>query len=297
MHENILRFKKFRYLIVSLLMLTICIVVYASQGGVQPANGGTWQGYLLGTLGAVLIILLAALGKRKRSYHSQLGSVQGWASAHVYLGTGLLVVATLHCAAQFGYNIHTLAYILMCLVIASGFVGVFVYLNYPRMMSRNRANNSRASLFAELNSLNEGSRKLSQLCEADVRAVVDSAIDRTNIGGGVIAQLLAQDKSQMLSPADDYSQTTAATRVINYNQEAVVAFIADRIPRGRKQQESARLQELLSMLCRRQALLRTIRRDIQLQGWMQVWLYIHVPLTIALLFSLASHVVSVFFYW
>ncbi|WP_101757807.1 hypothetical protein [Oceanicoccus sp. KOV_DT_Chl] len=297
MHETILKYKGARYFYITVVMLVICAFIYASQGGRQPANGGTWQGYVLGTLGAVLIFWLAALGKRKRNYSSRLGSMQGWASAHVYLGTSLLIVATLHCAVQFGYNVHTLAYVLMCLVIFSGFAGVYVYMRYPRLSARNRANSSRDELFSELGELNDGVRKLASLCDPQVQAVVDSAIDRTNIGGSILAQLLAADGSQMLKPADEDSQSMAATRVSNKDQQSVVNFIAQRIPRSRKQEQSANLQDLLTMMCRRQALLRKIRKDVQLQGWMQIWLYVHIPLTVALLVALTVHIVSVFFYW
>ncbi|WP_019529452.1 hypothetical protein [Dasania marina] len=296
-HENILNYKKARYFTVTIVLLVACVALYVSQGGSQPANGGTWQGYILGTIAALLIVWLAALGKRKRNYKTGTATVRAWVSAHVYLGSGLLVVATLHCAAQFGYNIHTLAYLLMCLVIASGFFGIYSYLVYPRLQAKNRTNSSREVLFVELNGLNDSVRKLSKLCEPDIRAVIESAIDRTNIGGGVVTQLLARDDSKMLSIADGVNVSTASVMVSNSNQQAVIEYVADRIPRCRKPQEAARLQDLLSMLCRRQNLLRTIRRDIQLQGWMKIWLYIHVPLTIALLFALTAHIVAVFFYW
>ena len=71
----------------------------------------------LGAVGALLIVWLTWLGVRKRSYSSTLGSVQGWTSAHVYLGTACLIIASLHSALQFGWNVHTLSYILMCVVI------------------------------------------------------------------------------------------------------------------------------------------------------------------------------------
>lgn len=263
----------------------------------QPANGGTWQGYTLGVLATLLIVWLALLGRRKRNYTSGTGSVQGWTSAHVYLGTGLLVIATLHCAGQFGYNVHTLAYVLMCLVIASGLYGVYSYMLYPRRSAKNRANNSRENLFIELNSLNDSVRKLGLLCEPDIRAVIDSALDRTTIGGGILTQLLALDGSKILPTAGDVNVASATRMASNVNQQAVVAFVAGRIPKCRKPQEAGRLQDLLTMLCRRQTLLTTIRKDIQFQGWMKIWLYFHVPLTIALLFALTAHIIAVFFYW
>ena len=40
-----------------------------------------------------------------------------------------------------------------------------------------------------------------------------------------------------------------------------------------------------------------VARDIQYQALMEIWLYVHVPLSFALLAALIGHVVSVFFYW
>jgi len=110
-HVGILRYANNRYLWWSLALVVVSAVLYSTQGGFQPANGGTWQGYVLGTVGALLIVWLLMLGIRKRSYSSSLGSVAGWTSAHVYLGTALLIIATLHSAGQLGWNVHSLAYL------------------------------------------------------------------------------------------------------------------------------------------------------------------------------------------
>ena len=83
----------------------------------------------------------------------------------------------------------------------------------------------------------------------------------------------------------------------NADQQAVIALVADRIPRADKAEETARLQQLLQLLCRRQVILRRIRRDIRLQGWLKLWLYVHVPLTAALLVALGVHIASTFLYW
>jgi hypothetical protein len=57
------------------------------------------------------------------------------------------------------------------------------------------------------------------------------------------------------------------------------------------------LQQLIVLLCRRQAVLRRIRRDIRLRGWLKIWLYFHIPVTFALLVALVVHIVSTFVYW
>ena len=40
-----------------------------------------------------------------------------------------------------------------------------------------------------------------------------------------------------------------------------------------------------------------IRRHMRLKAMLEVWLYVHVPATIALLGALTAHIVSVFYYW
>lgn len=305
MHQNILRFARARYLYVASILVAACLLLYFSQGSltgsIQPANGGTWQGYTLGTIGALLIVWLSMLGIRKRRYHSTVGTVQGWTSAHVYLGTALLIIATLHCAFQFGWNIHTLAYALMTLVIVSGFYGIYAYLQYPRIAAQNRAGLSREALFAELNQLNNKGRELAQLCDAEVGAVVESAISRTVIGGGLRAQLSASDRSQILYRGEQQNAVKGKSGtnkpLPNRDQQAVIDFIVKRVPRSRKSNEAESLQQLLTLLSRRQVVLRRLRKDIQLQAFMQLWLYMHVPMTIALLGAMLAHIFSVLFYW
>ena len=86
-HESILRFSKARFLWWALGLIVLSVALYTTQGGVQPPNGGTWQGYVLGTIGALLIVWLAVLGIRKRSYSSTTGSVPGWAMPTIIVMT------------------------------------------------------------------------------------------------------------------------------------------------------------------------------------------------------------------
>jgi hypothetical protein len=290
-HRNLLRFRDARYLWWALSLLALSVLLYASQSGKRP-SGDTWQGYVLGTLAALLIVWLALLGVRKRSYASTLGSVPGWVSAHVYLGLALLVVATLHCALQFGFNVHTLAYVLMCIVIVSGIVGVYTYLAHPQAITENRSGGARSQLFAELFELNRQSRALGEACEPAVALAVVSSTERTAIGGSAWAQILGLDRSWFMRSVE-----ARAALATNADQQGVIDFVAQRLPRADKKAEVAALQELIVVLCRRQAVLRRIRRDIRLHAALKAWLYVHVPMSIALLGALAVHILVTFIYW
>jgi hypothetical protein len=273
------------------------IVLYLSQGlqNAQPANGGTWQGYILGTAGAGLIVWLSFLGVRKRRYASTLGTVQGWASAHIYLGAVLLLVATLHCAAQFGWNIHTLAYVLMCLVVVSGLYGLYTYMHYPGRIASNSRELKRERWLEELAGLDEQVGELAGRCDADLQGMILSALELTRLGGRTWEQLSAVDHSRVMLPAGEGKE--AGKVVSNRNQGRVIGVLSKRIPDARKQSEAEVLNQLMTHFGRRDFILGTLRRDIQLKGLLKIWLYLHIPLTVALLVALFIHILSVFIYW
>lgn len=294
MHQNLLQYRGGRYLWLAVGLLIVSVAVYWSQDNATPPNGGTWQGYTLGGLAAALCLWLAWLGIRKRSYASSAGTVQGWASAHVYLGLAVLLVALLHGAFQLGWNVHTLCFALLAAVVASGLVGLVVYLLFPQRLARVRAGKRRKDWLSELNELDAGIREVAQRCEAVTRAVAESAVDRTALGGGVLAQLRGADGSRVLDPA---AGAQASRLIANRDQTTVIDYLTSVVPKADKRAEAQAFQDLLSKFARRRTVLRKLRQDIRLQAWMQIWLYLHIPLTVGLLGALAVHVVSVFIYW
>src|SRR5258706_6090676 len=119
-HEGFLRHAGFRWAKVAAAASLVALVIYALDNPQPRPSGGSAYGYVLGTVSAGLILWLTALGIRKRTMTRGVWSLKAWTSAHVYVGLSLLILATLHTGFQFGWNIHTLAYALMVLVIVSG---------------------------------------------------------------------------------------------------------------------------------------------------------------------------------
>ena len=291
MHQSLLAFRNFRYLWLALALSVASMIAYAWQSPTQPANGGTWLGYTLGTLAALLVLWLTALGVRKRSYRSQLGTMQGWVSAHVYLGLSLLIVATLHTGFQFGANVHTLAYVLMCGIMATGVLGVILYLRFPRELSNNRAGLTRLQLTEQLAELDERSSKVAAKLPREFAEAITSNRDRVRLGDSVVALLLGRDRSQIVLSDD------GARPVSNSGQSALLTFLSERLARSSDGALSRGLAELLSLTTARRVVLERLRRDAQIKAWLEIWLHVHVPLTFAMLAALIAHVVSVFLYW
>ena len=274
--ESFLVHKRMRYVKAMLalsLLSTLVYVAWVPEGG---HNGGTWLGYTLGTIGALLIVWLMFFGIKKRRYGPGNWSLKGWLSAHVYLGLSLIVIATLHCAFQFGLNIHTLAYALMMVVILSGVVGVVNYARVPSLMTRNRASQSLNAMALEILDLDrQAAEQALPLGDAFAEEVKRSRSE-TRLGGGLWRQLSGRDRR---------CGTARALR----NVRELTTSVAPEL--------SERAAGLVVALQRKQDLLTRARRDIRLKALMDVWLLIHVPLSFALLAALTAHIIAVFFYW
>ena len=129
--------------------------------------------------------------------------------------------------------------------------------------------------------------QLSAEADNEVRVVVNSAIERTVVGGGYVDQLFAGDNSKIVIDGNV---------VTNLYQQTALDFLVKRLTRI-KGEDSTRLGEIVRVFSTRKRLLDTIRTDIRMLAVISVWLFVHVPLTFALLAALISHVYAVFVYW
>ena len=274
-HYSILEYARFRWFKASVALCAIAAAAYLWHEPVPKPYGGTWLGYTLGTIGALLIVWLLWYGVRKRNYSAE-GNVQGWLSAHVYLGTALVVVVTLHTGFELGWNVHTLAYILMLLVVASGFYGVFIYMRVPRVMTASMGEDTLDSIVLRLADLDREVRDKALSLPDALFAVVDRSVKGTRIGGGL---------ARLIAGTDPSCPTAAALREWPRHASPLKG-------------EAGRLsKEVYALLLQKDQLLGRARRDLRYQAILSLWLYVHVPLAFMLLAALVAHIVSVFIYW
>jgi len=292
MHESLLDHANRRYLKIAVWLCGVSIALYAWHDPLSPPNGGTWLGYTLGGIGAALILWLTALGVRKRAYSSAMGTLRGWTSAHVYLGLSLVLIATLHTGFQFGWNVHTLCYVLMIIVIVSGIVGVVAYLRYPQAMSMNRAGSKPDRMLEEIRDIDQRALRIARDMPRRFSDLLRSNRDGTALGGSTRNILAGRDRSVITLPTD-----AGAVVSQNAGQSAALSWLGDELARSTDGELTRRIGDLLSLLAERRNLLRRVCRDAQIRGWLDIWLYVHVPVTLALLGTLIAHVVSVFLYW
>lgn len=276
LHEGFLRHRNFRWAWRAAALCLIAVAGYLLMDAEPRPNGGSAFGYAAGTIAAILVLWLTLLGLRKRAITPGPWSLKAWVSAHVYLGLAVLVVATLHSGFQFGWNIHTLAYALMVMVVVSGLFGVTVYAILPRHLSRNRGETTQKQMLETLKALDRQINEAAQPLSEDQARVVQISLDGSRVGGGIWRRLSGGRSG--------CGNRRALLRLRGLRRRATDVEL----------QMLDRIEELLQ---RKAAALVQVRRHLQIRAWLSVWLSVHVPATVALIVAITAHVFSVFIYW
>lgn len=270
-HEGFLRYAGFRWAKISGGLCLFIILSYALVDVTPRHNGGSWYGYTLGTIGAGLILWLTALGYRKRRMTSDFWSLKAWTSAHVYLGLSLIVIGTWHTGFQLGWNVHTLAWALMMLVILSGLFGVIAYATLPQALSNNREQMTQMQMLEAIRAFDRQLHAAAQPLSPEDTAPVLAALDEDPFAGNIVTRLTGR-----------------------YPRCATAAAIRALYPR---RGANAEIEKVFGLLTQKEAALTRLRKHLRLRGLLEIWLYVHVPLTFALIAALSAHIISVFFYW
>ena len=276
LHESFLRHNGFRWLKISSLMCLVSLAAYLLVDAEPRPNGGTALGYTLGTVGMLLILWLTALGLRKRWITRSRYSLKAWTSAHVYLGLSLITIVTLHTGFQLGWNVHTLAYALMMIVVLSGIWGIVAYDTLPRTLSANRGEATQPQMLEGIRALDRQLFDAAQPLLPRQSEMVRDSLENCSIGGGLWARLSGR-----------YNRCGNARALAGIKYELQAGLL----------DPGQRLSLIVSLLERKEAALGQARRHIRIRALLEIWLYVHVPVTFALIAALTAHVVSVFFYW
>lgn len=271
-HEGFLRYANFRWAKISGGLCLLIMVSYALVDVTPRHNGGSWYGYTLGTIGAGLILWLTALGYRKRKMTSDYWSLKAWTSAHVYLGLSLIVIGTWHTGFQLGWNVHTLAWVLMMLVILSGLYGVIVYATLPAALSNNRDEMTQMQMLEAIRAFDRQLHSAAQPLTPEDTAPVLAALDEDPFAGGIGARLSGR-----------YPRCATSAALVT-------------LATSRSSDAEAR-ERVIGLLKQKEAALARLRQHLRIRALLEVWLYVHVPLTFALIAALSAHIISVFFYW
>ena len=303
---TMLEYKNYRYLKLGLWLLLAAMLAYIFHDPVLGPRGNTWLGYTLGGVGACLVFVLAWYGvvrrripvlaerrqaasppaeeqnflerrkNRLRFLRRNASTLQGWLSAHIYLGLALLVIVTLHSGFHFGWNIHTLTYALLIGVIVTGIYGVYAYLRFPRMMTDNLGEDSMNGLLADIAELDGLARTNALRLPDEIHAIMQQSGTDLQVAGNALEQLRGRPRLCTTRLCIDRLQQLKID--LDHVQHQV-------------------LRDICALLLRKESQLKRVRLELMYKARLKLWLHLHVPLAFGLLAALAAHVTAVFFFW
>lgn len=275
MGHSLLSYGSGRWFWISLASGLGLLLHYFNYHARTVAYGGSTEGLLYGVVGTALIGVLMYLGIRRRSYASRIGTLQEWVSAHVYLGLLTLLVIPLHAGFRFGWDVHTLAFVLLVIVVLSGVGGVVLYCIIPGHLTRFEARQQPDKIDPQLARL-----------VADMRVVVK---DKSNALVDLYRAELAA--SQQRTPSG-WSLLRGQTRDLLAERSADLAAKAATIP----PEDQATFQVLSQLLLKKAQLELNLLQQMKLRNALNAWLYVHVPVSIAMVCAVVIHLIVVFWY-
>ena len=279
LEDSFLSHRHYFWLKCTLTVFLACLLAYVVSASQEGPYGGSVIGLSYGVLGFVVILILLYYGVRKRSYWSAAGTLQDWLSSHVYLGVLSLLLILFHAGFELGLNIHSFAFLLLFLVIGSGMTGVYFYLTIPAQFSlagREIIAQGQDSIDQELARVIRQMRALSESKSPSLRQICEEEVQRGRPRSFAGWRLLLH---KPLPP----SSTSTLQEFQNYLRSIPI-------------EEREALRELATLATRKREIEYRRLTQMRLRNTLDAWLYIHVPLSMALLAAVLVHIVTVFYY-
>jgi hypothetical protein len=258
----------------SYVVVVLMVAVYVVYETVSTPSGGHPFGHSLGIIGATLMLMTEILySARKRWRFFNIGRLRHWLSFHIFTGIVGPTLVLMHTGLEFR-GLAGLTMLLTVLVVASGFLGRYIYTAVPRTL---------AGI--------EVDRRTLEADAAEKRAALTAwAADKSDRVQELIA---TETRGSEVSGDEELPVLAIFTR--RFEEWREKRQITAEIKKLDKE-EQARLAEIEQMLEQQQRLMRqikslkTVRR---LMGW---WHTLHVPLGLTLFTAMFIHIFGSLFY-
>lgn len=242
-------------------------------------HGGSAWGLTYGIAAAVLILVLLFFGLRKRWYRSTWGSLEGWLQSHLWLGVVAMAAALFHAGGRFAHQDRLAAWTfwVMAAVVASGLLGVAVYSLVPRLFTDAGANRSVAEISAQLNHTAASMARLAAGKSGPFQRICRGLLEESAPGTLAGWRILFGRRRRRRRPEagqDDW--------------RTILGLV--------EPEERDELRQLLVLSRQHKELLESLITQQYYRNWLDVWLWVHLPLSVALLVLVTAHALVALYY-
>lgn len=253
-------------------VLVLLAAVYILYELLAMPSGGHPFGHWLGVLGTLLMLMTETLySARKRLGFLSFGRLRHWLSLHIFTGIVGPALVLMHTGLEFR-GLAGFTMLLTVLVVASGFLGRYIYTAVPRTL---------AGVEVDRRTLQE---QLSQQ---------RAALAAWSAGKPARVQALVQRESAPAAAEEPLAALPLlARRLQAWRDRRRLRAAIRRLER----EEQERLADVEKILARQQQLARQIRSLQTARRLLGLWHMGHVPLGLLLFTSVAVHIVATIYY-
>lgn len=225
-------------------------------------------GNLLGITGVSLMVVMHGYSFRKRlKIMKNMGSVTTWLEFHIFCGFFGPVLITLHTSFKFN-GLISVAYWSMLVVVASGFVGRYLYVMIPRSIR---------------------GRELSDGELADRAATLKAEVVEAGLGDDVVGRIRAFETAVI-----PRSETDATWTGLLFGELGAKIRLVKLRRYARRHGDDRRLvDDALATIAGRAQLLRRIAYLKKTRKLFDLWRVYHKPLAIVMAVIVVLHVATV----
>ena len=298
--------------------------------GGGPPGGGSWPGLTFGIAAGLICLFEFALLIRKTSWFRtrrtlfgfSLGNAQAWMAAHIWLGLLAVPLVALHAGLRFGGTLSWLLAWLFIVVILSGVFGLVMQNILPRLMTDAVADET---IYSQIDVVGgqfaADAVRLARLYGGagpqDAWTELEEASSAFGSGGKVVSKVVTGAPRRVGTivvrsphPAVDLTRGADSPELHRCLSDVVPFLSTGKSPTGklgsaqqtewyfddlrrRVRPEARPAVDQIESLCQRRRQLNTQRR---IHFWLHGWLAIHLPLSVALLWLLAAHILGAIVY-
>lgn len=277
-----------------LTLATSAYVLYV-RGSVGQPSGGTWPGLIFGILAALAIFFAALLAARKKVPAWRIGRAKTWLMAHIWIGGLTLPLLLFHTGFRWGHGWLTgTLWIVFLLAYFSGWLGLILQHYLPAMMTQR----------VQMETIYEQIPRVCQVMQEESDELVSDVCGVLGVDSGE-AESKKRKRGQSSQPVEGHEPLKVfylnEVRHFLGPRYLVSARLAkrdqamDKFEAVRRQVPAA-LHEVVNTLesfCDER---RELALQIYLHHLLHFWLFLHVPLTMALLLLSAAHIVMSLWY-
>jgi hypothetical protein len=278
-------------------------------------GGSSVPGFTFGLIGGAIIIFEVLLWFRKQVRAWRIGRARAWLRAHIWLGLLSFPLLVLHSGFRLGGSLSTVLMVLLAIVVFSGIWGLVMQQWLPKYTLDQVSAETIYSQIDQLSMqlLHEARRLVDVVCgtmhSVDDETVGDEAGEHLIVGavrtagrvrGKVLETRAAPEAISGCEPLRDFFATTVAPFLEHGNKSRSIlrqpsrasgAFsdLVSRLPKAAHETVAT-----LEGFCSQK---RQWEEQRRLHFWLHNWLWLHFPLSLALLILMFVHAWAAVKFW